>query len=444
MERNKYDREEKILISLPERFLEDVKVILEDEYEQFINSYNEKKTTGIRLNTMKMTKDKFEELNLFKLDQIPWTNEGFYYDETECKPGKNPLHEAGAYYLQEPSAMSVVPKLDIQKGDKVLDMCAAPGGKSTYILSKLDDTGLLVSNEINPIRIKALGENLERFGARNCIITNTDSAHLRKVFTGYFDKIVIDAPCSGEGMFRKDPVAIEDWTYSKVLECQSIQKEIIRDGYKMLKKGGTLVYSTCTFSREENEDVIEEFIVEHEGAVLIEMERLWPHKVKGEGHFVAKIQKLDDEDCRVKEMKIKKLNNEIKEYRNFEKKHLNINVDNKFMLRGDNLYLLPDECPNVDKLKVLRYGLHLGVLKKNRFEPSHALSHYLKTEQIKHTENISLNDETIFDYLRGNVINTGESRGWVVVTVEEIPIGWGKESNGVLKNHYPKGLRINY
>ena len=309
MERNKYDREEKILISLPERFLEDVKVILEDEYEQFINSYNEKKTTGIRLNTMKMTKDKFEELNLFKLDQIPWTNEGFYYDETECKPGKNPLHEAGAYYLQEPSAMSVVPKLDIQKGDKVLDMCAAPGGKSTYILSKLDDTGLLVSNEINPIRIKALGENLERFGARNCIITNTDSAHLRKVFTGYFDKIVIDAPCSGEGMFRKDPVAIEDWTYSKVLECQSIQKEIIRDGYKMLKKGGTLVYSTCTFSREENEDVIEEFIAEHEGAVLIEMERLWPHKVKGEGHFVAKIQKLDDEDCRVKEMKIKKLNN---------------------------------------------------------------------------------------------------------------------------------------
>ena len=297
------------MISLPEKFLEDVKVILQDEYEEFIDSYNENKTTGLRLNTMKMSKEKFQKLNLFDLEQIPWTNEGFYYDESVCKPGKNPLHEAGVYYLQEPSAMSVVPKLDIQKGDRVLDMCAAPGGKSTYILSQLDDTGLLVSNEINPIRINALGENLERFGARNCIITNTDSTRLRKAFTGYFDKIVIDAPCSGEGMFRKDPVAIQDWTYSKVLECQSIQKEIIRDGYKMLKKGGILVYSTCTFSREENEDVIEEFIAENEGAVLIEKERLWPHKIKGEGHFVAKIQKLDDEDCRVKEMKLKKLNN---------------------------------------------------------------------------------------------------------------------------------------
>ena len=231
------------MISLPEKFLEDVKVILQDEYEEFIDSYNENKTTGLRLNTMKMSKEKFQELNLFDLEQIPWTNEGFYYDESVCKPGKNPLHEAGVYYLQEPSAMSVVPKLDIQKGDRVLDMCAAPGGKSTYILSQLDDTGLLVSNEINPIRINALGENLERFGARNCIITNTDSTRLRKAFTGYFDKIVIDAPCSGEGMFRKDPVAIQDWTYSKVLECQSIQKEIIRDGYKMLKKGGILVYS---------------------------------------------------------------------------------------------------------------------------------------------------------------------------------------------------------
>ena len=431
------------MINLPERFLEDVKIILQDEYENFINSYNQNKTTGLRLNTMKMTKEKLADLNLFELEAIPWADEGFYYDENNCRPGKNPLHEAGAYYLQEPSAMSVVPKLDIQKGDKILDMCAAPGGKSTYILSKLEDTGLLVSNEINPIRIKALGENLERFGARNCIITNTDSAKLKKVFTGYFDKVVIDAPCSGEGMFRKDPVAVEDWSYSKVLECQSIQKEIIRDGYKMLKKGGILVYSTCTFSQEENEDVIDEFIAENEGAVLITKERLWPHKIKGEGHFVAKIQKLDDEDSKIKYMKVKKLNNEIKDYKSFEKKHLNISVD-KFMLRGENLYLLPDECPNLDKIKVLRYGLHLGVLKKNRFEPSHALSHYLKLNQVKNVHNMDLDNPDVLNYLRGNVINTGQSRGWVVVAVEGVPLGWGKESGGVLKNHYPKGLRINY
>ena len=431
-------------IALPQKFLEDMKEILKDEYDDFIKSYEEPKTTGLRVNTLKISKEELLNLNLFNLTQIPWANEGFYYDENIDRPGKNPLHEAGAYYLQEPSAMSVVPKVDVQEGDKVLDMCAAPGGKSTYILSKLNDTGLLVSNEINPIRIKALGENLERFGAKNCIITNTDSNNLRKVFTGYFDKVVIDAPCSGQGMFRKDEVAIKDWSYVKVLECQSIQRDIIRDGYEMLKNGGILVYSTCTFAKEENETIINEFIEEFENAKLIEMDRVWPHKVKGEGHFVAKIQKLEDEDCSTKELKTKRLDKEIKDYKDFEKKFLNINIGNKFDLRGENLYLIPEESPDTKKLKVLRYGLHLGVLKKNRFEPSHALSHYLKLEDVKNVEEFKVDDNQILDYLRGNTISTGKSRGWVLVSVEGVPIGWGKESNGVLKNHYPKGLRINY
>lgn len=432
------------MIDLPQKFLDDMKEILKDEYEDFIKSYEEPKTTGLRVNTLKISKEDLINLNLFKLDQIPWAEEGLYYDEKIDRPGKNPLHEAGAYYLQEPSAMSVVPRAGIKENDKVLDMCAAPGGKSTYILSKLNDTGLLVSNEINPIRIKALGENLERFGAKNCIITNTDSNNLRKVFNGYFDKVIIDAPCSGQGMFRKDEVAIKDWSYEKVLECQSIQREIIRDGYDMLKNEGILVYSTCTFTKEENENIINEFIEENENAKLIEMHRVWPHKVKGEGHFVAKIQKLEDEDCKTKELKAKRLDKEIKDYKDFEKKFLNINIGKKFDLRGENLYLLPDESPDVKKLKVLRYGLHLGVLKKNRFEPSHALSHYLKLEDVKHVENLNLEEEHILNYLRGNTINTGQSRGWVLVAIEGIPIGWGKESNGVLKNHYPKGLRINY
>ena len=216
------------MTNLPQQFLDEMKEILGHEFDNFLKSYDEPKTTGLRLNTMKISKQELLDLDLFQLTNIPWAKEGFYYDESIDRPGKNPLHESGAYYLQEPSAMSVVPKLDVQEGDRVLDLCAAPGGKSTYILSKLNNTGLLVSNEINPTRIKALGENLERFGAKNCIITNTDSSSLRNVFTGYFDKIVIDAPCSGQGMFRKDEVAIKDWSYSKVLECQSIQKEIIR------------------------------------------------------------------------------------------------------------------------------------------------------------------------------------------------------------------------
>lgn len=432
------------MTNLPKEFLDEMKIILGDEYNEFIKSYDDPKTTGLRVNTLKMTKDKLLSLNLYSLQEIPWTNEGFYYDESIYRPGKNPLHEAGAYYLQEPSAMSVVPKLDVQEGEKILDMCAAPGGKSTYILSKLNNTGLLVSNEINPIRIKALGENLERFGAKNCIITNTDSRSLRKVFEGYFDKIVIDAPCSGQGMFRKDEVAISDWSYAKVLECQSIQREIIRDGYHMLKEGGILVYSTCTFAKEENEIIIEEFLEEYTDAKLIEMERLWPHKVKGEGHFVAKIQKLEEDRCSTKDLKIKKLDKEVKDYRDFEKKFLNIKLDNRFELRGENLYLLPDELPDIKKLKVLRYGLHLGILKKNRFEPSHALSHYLKIDDVKYIENFNINEKEVLDYLRGNTINTGQSRGWVLVCVEGVALGWGKESNGVLKNHYPKGLRINY
>ena len=432
------------MTNLPKEFLDEMKIILGDEYNEFIKSYDDPKTTGLRVNTLKMTKDKLLSLNLYSLQEIPWTNEGFYYDESIYRPGKNPLHEAGAYYLQEPSAMSVVPKLDVQEGEKILDMCAAPGGKSTYILSKLNNTGLLVSNEINPIRIKALGENLERFGAKNCIITNTDSRSLRKVFEGYFDKIVIDAPCSGQGMFRKDEVAISDWSYAKVLECQSIQREIIRDGYHMLKEGGILVYSTCTFAKEENEIIIEEFLEEYTNAKLIEMERLWPHKIKGEVHFVAKIEKLEEDRCSTKDLKIKKLDKEVKDYRDFEKKFLNIKLDNRFELRGENLYLLPDELPDIKKLKVLRYGLHLGMLKKNRFEPSHALSHYLKIDDVKYIENFNINEKEVLDYLRGNTINTGQSRGWVLVCVEGVALGWGKESNGVLKNHYPKGLRINY
>ncbi len=430
---------------LPERFLEDMKSILpKDEYSDFINSYNEAKTTGLRVNTLKLSKDKLLNLDLFKLEQIPWCKEGYYYNETIDRPGKNPLHESGAYYLQEPSAMSVVPNLNIKEDDKVLDLCAAPGGKSTYILSKLNDTGLLVSNEINPTRIKALGENLERFGAKNCIITNTDSRNLKKVFKGYFDKIVIDAPCSGQGMFRKDDYAIKDWSYSKVLECQSIQKEIIRDGYKMLKKDGVLVYSTCTFSKEENEDIINEFLNEYENAELVNMERIWPHKVKGEGHFVASIIKKQEEENNVKNLKIKSLDKEVKDFKDFEKKFIKTKISKNLVLRGENLYALPEDCPDTKKLKVLRYGLHLGVMKKNRFEPSHALSHYLNKEDVHYSEDFDVNDERILEYLRGNTVNTGKSRGWVLVCIEGIGLGWGKESNGVLKNHYPKGLRIKY
>ncbi len=432
------------MIVLPEKFLEDMKEILKGEYEDFLKSYEEKRSIGLRVNTLKITVEDFVKLNLFHLDPIPWCKEGFYYNEERERPGKNPLHEAGLYYLQEPSAMAVVPNLEIQKGDKVLDLCAAPGGKSTYIASKLKGSGLLISNEINSSRIKALGENIERFGGKNVIITNSDASKLEKVFVEYFDKILIDAPCSGEGMFRKDEVAIKDWSYEKVLECKNIQEEILNSAYNMLKENGILVYSTCTFSKEENEDRVKHFLKEHKDMALLHMERLWPHKVKGEGHFVAKLKKISKTESNVKFTKLKKLTNEIKDFREFEKKYLNIQFEENLELKGENLYLVPEEYPDMKKIKVLRSGVHLGTLKKNRFEPAHALSHYLKAEDAKFTEHLKIDSKEVMEYLRGNVLNTGQDRGWVLVTVEGYPLGWGKESKGMLKNHYPKGLRINY
>jgi NOL1/NOP2/sun family putative RNA methylase len=429
---------------LPQKFLEDMKEILGEEYDDFLKSYKDRKTTGLRINNLKISVEDFLNMGLFNLTPISWCKEGFYYDDEEVRPGKNPLHEAGVYYLQEPSAMAVVPNLDIKEGDKVLDICAAPGGKSTYIASKLNGSGLLVSNEINNIRVKALGENIERFGAKNVIITNSSARELEKIFKGYFDKIIIDAPCSGEGMFRKDEGAIKDWTYDKVLECRSIQEELLDRAYNMLNTEGILVYSTCTFAKEENEDVINNFLSKHEDIALLHMERLWPHKVKGEGHFVAKMKKNSKVESKLKMSKIKKLTNEIKDFKEFEKKFLNIKIEGNLELKGDNLYLAPNEYPSLKGIKVLRSGLHLGTLKKNRFEPSHALSHYLKKEDVKFVHNLKLDSKEAMDYLRGNILNTGESRGWVLVTVEGFPLGWGKESNGILKNHYPKGLRIKY
>ena len=431
-------------MNLPAEFIEKMKNLLGDEFDDYISCYQEPRWYGLRVNTAKISVEEFERICPFEIKKVPWIENGFYYEGDKVQAAKHPYYFAGLYYLQEPSAMTPASRLPISAGDKVLDVCAAPGGKATELGAKLAREGVLAANDISNSRAKGLLKNIEVFGIGNVLVLSEEPGKLEDYFTGYFDKVVIDAPCSGQGMFRKDEVAITDWSYAKVLECQSIQKDIIRDGYDMLKNGGILVYSTCTFAKEENEDVIIEFISEHEDAKLIEMQRIWPHKASGEGHFVAKIQKLENEDCNVKYIKIKNNDKEVKDYREFEKKFLNISIESRFDIRGENLYLLPEEHPDTKKLKVLRYGLHLGMLKKNRFEPSHALAHYLKMEDVKNVENFSVQDDKILDYLRGNTIETGKSRGWVLVCVEGIGLGWGKESNGILKNHYPKGLRINY
>ena len=477
---------------LPIEFKDEMKELLGIEYDDFIASYDHPKTTAIRINTIKNSIDDFLKLSLFSIDpcinKIEWSEEGFYISLEE-NPGKNPLHDAGSYYIQEPSAMSVVGETEIRENERILDMCAAPGGKSTYILSKLNNTGLLVSNEIDKTRVKALGDNLERFGAINSIITNTSSDKLLEVFEGYFDKVFIDAPCSGQGMFRKDEYAIEDWSISKVDECVSIQKQLIRDGYKMLKNKGILIYSTCTFTKRENEDIIKDFLDDCEGARLISMDRKWPHKTKGEGHFCSRIEKQSLQDGEIIEVTTPKpkkknkkstktginiLNNEEKNlFHDFLGKHIKAGCE--FMkkcsemkvIKKDNLvYLINDVDRDLSKLRIMRNGICIGEMKKNRFEPSHSLAMALKTKEVNNYINLKYDSSSIKKYISGDVIdliNIDESdiisisingysdteniksndlkSSWVLVLIEGVSIGWSKESRGILKNKYPKGLR---
>ena len=465
---------------LPENFLKEMKEILGDEYWDFLNSYRDEKTSAIRVNTLKMPVERFKDLDFFNIDfdrdRITWANEA-YYISADQYPGRNPLHDAGAYYIQEPSAMSVVGQTQINEGDRILDLCAAPGGKSTYILSKLNHTGLLVSNEINQGRVKALGENLERFGAINSVITNSDSSQLLTFFKGFFDKIFIDAPCSGQGMFRKDDFAIADWSQAKVDECASIQTQIIRDSYDMLRDGGMLIYSTCTFTRKENEDIVEAFLADYSDASLVDMHRFWPHKDRGEGHFCARIVKtnlgvVDSEyrglDLSIGEDGTKKDEAQIKVKKSKKKKQskgrpdkktsANIHLFDDFssnyltaggltqllggglIARDDRLYYQPLDM-DLKGLKVLRSGLFIGEFKKNRFEPAHSLAMAMRPSDAKYSIDFAYDSDEVSAYLRGESITTSQSRGWVLVTVEGVSLGWGKESNGVLKNKYPKGLR---
>lgn len=464
---------------LPSEFKDEMQEILGDEYSLFLDSYDSEKTNGIRINTMKTTVSDISKLGLFSIDYeedvIKWCKEGFYISNNQY-PGKNPLHDAGAYYIQEPSAMSVVGSTEIKEGDVVLDMCAAPGGKSTYILSKLNNTGILVSNEIDPIRVRALGENLERFGAVRSIITNTDSTSLLKYFNSYFDKVFIDAPCSGQGMFRKDEYAIEDWSTDKVLECESIQKRLIRDGYDMLKEDGMLIYSTCTFSKKENEDVITDFLNEYSDAELLDMERLWPHKDRGEGHFCARIIKgssnnscmedtLSDSKITIKNKNKKKKkyskrnmldNNELSLLNsfidsNYENKSLFVDEKLELIKRDSLVYISPKISVDIDGLKVMRNGICIGELKKNRFEPSHSLAMATSKEDVKSYINLSYDGEIIKRYMFGEEIDINrlemneyisEDRdGWILVCVEGVSLGWGKKIGNTIKNKFPKGLR---
>lgn len=424
-------------MKLPEKFCERMKAELGEKYSDFIKSYEEKPYIGLRVNTLKLTADEFLETVDFCGEKIDWCSTGFYYDG---KKGNHPSSIAGLFYSQEPSAMIAAELADVKEGDKVLDLCAAPGGKSTQLAAKLGGSGLLVSNEVNAGRAKILCENIERMGIKNAVVTNMYPEKMEKLFLEFFDKIVVDAPCSGEGMFRKDDIAIQEWSLEHTKSCAQRQLSILDSAYKMLSPGGRLVYSTCTFSREENEITAEKFAGKYDDISLIEMHRLMPHEIKGEGHFSAVFQKNGAAENKKFAFPTEAKKEVAEVYRAFEKENLNTVLEGNFVSFGEYLYLLPKEMIFLEKIKCVRPGLMLGEVRKGRFVPAHHLALALKKEDFKRS--IALTEDEITAYLRGETIpRTGEKGYGVMLYKNKFPIGWYKLSDGQAKNHYPKYLR---
>ena len=480
-----------------------MKEYLEVSYEAFIASYETSEVKGIRLSSFFRGDGPFEMESLplsvesvegqnesgANWQKVVWCDNGYFLnadDFNEIRPGKHPLHEAGAYYIQEPSAMAPVAYMDIRPGDRVLDLCASPGGKSTQIAALLRGEGILVSNEIMPDRAKILSENIERMGVRNALVISEDPRNISDRFYGFFDKILVDAPCSGEGMFRRNDVAINEWSLENVANCAKRQEWILDEAAKMLRENGTLCYSTCTFSKEENELQIVNFLERHEEFSLGEMTkfegmrsgfaageyesvgiRIFPHEANCEGHYLCKLVKkrrmsgqesgCHEEDVVNKVMPLggfepelsKKDAADLKEMYKFFDETFSEESDFKEYIKErkitrfkDRVYLLPKECPKLDGLKVLRPGLHLGTILKNRFEPGHALAKCLSCYDVKRACILEPDGDEAKKYIAGETFNfDGDLPGWYVVFAGIYPLGWGKLTNSIMKNHYPKGLR---
>lgn len=424
-------------MELPFEFVERMKAELGEDAEAFFASYDLPARKGIRVNTLKISAEDFKKLSPFSLSPIEWEENGFYIEEE--KPGKSLYHFAGLFYVQEPSAMSSAPLLNVKAGERVLDLCSAPGGKGTQLAQRMNGDGLIVLNEINFDRAKILSQNVERMGIKNAVVTCSSPDKLAKEFSGYFDKILVDAPCSGEGMFKKEPNAIPEWSVENVRNCAERQVGILENAYSMLRCGGSLAYSTCTFSREEDEEQIASFLSKHEDMKLIKSEKLYPHKLKGEGHFIALMQKGGDEQGAQLKLLVPTIkdNKLLSAYKDFENKVLNIQFKNLHLL-GDNLYALPQDMPKIS-VQTLRAGVHLGEFIKGRFEPSHSLAMCLKDGECN---SIEVDENTAKSYLAGNTFEyDNDISGWAVVTYQGYPLGWCKAVNGIAKNHFPKGLR---
>lgn len=464
---------------LPEAFLTKMRGLLGQEYELFLESYGREKAQGLRINPLKAgDEEAVRRLEArFGLRPVPWAREGYYFDKS-LRPGKHVFHDGGVFYIQEPSAMAAVELLDPRPGERILDLCAAPGGKTTQIGGRLMGKGFLLSNEYHPARAKILSQNVERMGIANAVVTNQEAGALAQRFPCFFDKVLVDAPCSGEGMFRKDPEARAQWSLENVDMCAARQGEILSKAAAMTRPGGRLVYSTCTFSPEENEGSVHSFLRQNPefsverveggralspgrpqwilggGEELSSTFRIWPHMAEGEGHFVAVLKKDPDAlDLSFRKnvpsyVRDRQVRGSWKKFAEeaFTKKGLEIfdqDMEDHMVLFGEQLYWIPKDMPDYQGLRVLRAGLRLGSLKKNRFEPSHSLALYLKKDQVNRWEAREARSPELEAYLRGETLKSESRRdgGWVLMLAEDYSLGWAKQVGETLKNHYPKGLR---
>ncbi len=439
-------------VILPENYKEKMKELLKDEYQDYLDSFDSERVYGLRVNTNKISVEDFLKIAPYKVEKIDWISNGFYYDGNDPY-SKHPYYYAGLYYLQEPSAMTPAEYLPIEKGDKVFDGCSAPGGKATELANKLNGTGLLVCNDISASRCQGLLKNIELAGVSNSFVISEDVTKLDKKFEGYFDKILLDVPCSGEGMFRKDAGLIKSYVERGCDYYSSIQKPIAYSAVKMLKQGGMMMYSTCTFDKSEDEDVIEYLLEQFDDLKVIDMHldkdylvngasentklarKLYPHKLKGEGHFVCLLQKGEKKDSNRKSLRVNSVPKEAEEFF----KDVNFNFeDGSFEVRNDKLYFIRNTELDFKGIRIIRSGLLLGEIKKGRFEPAQTFGLAMKKSDYKYVVDLPVSDTRVMKYLKGETLEFNDlninRNGYVLVCVDGYSLGFGKLANGILKN----------